>query len=100
MLGAFYMNDNYLQPIYNETDLEMYENFINSTNFKITNNDDFQSFLNSNIGNCIKLFITIGSQLITRQGKLLKVCNDYIILSQPREKLAVKLCDIKFLSVM
>lgn len=100
MLGVFYMNNDFLQPIHNENDLTIYENFINSQNLKIANTENFQSFLNNNIGNYIKIFIAVGNQLITRQGRLLKLCNDYLILSQPREKIAIKLCDIKFLSVM
>ncbi len=96
----FYMNDNFLKPIFNETDLTLYENFINSPEFKNTKSETFSSLLKNSVGKNIKIYIAVGNQLTARQGKLLDVFNDYIILSQNREKLAIKLCEIKFVSTI
>ena len=93
------MNDNFLKPIYNENDLETYENFINSPDFKSTKNETFSSFLKNLVKRNIKIYIVIGNQLTVRQGKLLEVFSDYIILSHGREKLVFKLCEIKFISI-
>ena len=92
------MNDNYLQPIYNENDLIQYENFINTITPKQTTN--FTEFIKNLKGKKIKIFMVVGNQITARQGKVLEVNNDYIILCQNCEKLAIKLCEIKFLSVM
>ena len=100
MLGVFYMNNDFLQPIYTENDLDNYEKYINSTYFKQTTNKSFTLLLNSSIGKNIKIFIPVGNNLTLRQGKLLGVYDDYLTISLNREKLAVKLCDIKFVSVM
>lgn len=94
------MNDNFLQPIYNENDLSAYENFINSPDFKINKNETFSSLLKNSVGKNIKIYMVIGNQLNQRQGKLLGVHNDYLTLTQNREKIAIKLCEIKFVSIM
>lgn len=94
------MNNDFLQPIYNENDLEHYEEYINSNYFKQAGNKTFTLLLNNSIGKNIKIFITVGNNLILRQGKLLGIFDDYLTISQNREQLAVKLYDIKFVSVM
>ncbi len=94
------MSDNLPTPIFNDNDLTVYENFINSINLKDNKNNDFSQFLTSNLNKIIKVYVVVGNNLTTRQGRLLNVGKDYIVLSQTREKLIVKLTDIKFLSVM
>ncbi len=94
------MNDNFLKPIYNENDLEAYDNFINSPDFKSTKTETFASLLECSMGKSIKIFIAVGNQLIARQGKLLGVFNDYLTLLGNREKISIKLCDIKFISII
>lgn len=93
------MYDNFLQPIYNDNDLKIYENYINSLDFKDTKNETFSSFLNSSIGKTVKIYIVVGNQLNVRQGKLSGVFNDYLTLFQNRQKFAIKLCEIKFISL-
>ena len=92
------MNDDFLQPIFSENDLIEYENFINTITPKVSQN--FTDFLNGLMNKRIKIFMVVGNQLIAKQGKVLEVNSDYIILLQNCEKLAIKLCEIKFLSVM
>ena len=48
----------------------------------------------------IKIYIAVGNQLFARQGKLSKVFEDFLILTQNREKIAVKFCEIKFISML
>lgn len=92
------MNDNFLQPIYNEKDLATYERYINLPDFKTTKSETFSSFLQSSIGKNVKIYITVGNQLNNRQGKLSGVFSDYLTLSQNCEKIAIKLSEIKFIS--
>lgn len=94
------MKDNFLQPIYNENDLQIYESFINSPELKNTKSENFSSFLSDYIGKNIKIYIAVGNQLNVRYGKLSGVFRDYLILIQSREKIAIKLCEIKFISVL
>lgn len=94
------MYDNFLQPIYNENDLTIYENYINSPDFKDTKNETFSSLLNSSIGKAVKIYIVVGNQLNVRQGKLSGVFNDYLTLFLNRQKFAIKLCEIKFISIL
>ena len=100
MFGVFNMYDNFLQPIYNESDLTVYESYINSPEFKTVKNESFSSFLNGSIGKTVKIYMVVGNQLTARQGKLSGVFCDYLTLTQNREKIAVKLCEIKFIVVM
>ena len=93
------MNENILKPIMNENDLEFYGNFINSPDFKRERNETFFSLLKNSVSKNIKIYMVVGNQLITRQGKILGVYSDYITLLQNREKLAIKLCEIKFISI-
>ena len=93
------MNDNYLQPLYSENDLKIYESFINSHDFKTTKNETFSSFLQSSIGKNIKVYIVVGNQLNLRHGKLSAVYSDFLILVQNREKIVIKLSEIKFISL-
>lgn len=92
------MNNNFLQPIFNEKDLTVYENFINSNDFKNAKNETFSSFLNNSIGKNVKIYVAVGNQLTARQGKLLGVYSDYLIITQNREKIAIRLSEIKFIS--
>lgn len=92
------MDDNFPIPIFSEKDLTVYENYLNSLNNK-PNNENFYGLLKANIGKSIKIYIVFGNQLAARQGKLLNVFSDYIVLCKNREKLAIKLNEIKFLSV-
>ena len=94
------MNDNLLKPILNENDLLAYENLINSPDFKKERNETFSSLLKNSVGQNIKIHMVVGNQLTTRQGKLLGVYNDYIAVTQNREKLAIKLNEIKFISMV
>lgn len=93
------MNDNFPIPIFNDDDLTVYENYLNSLNVKL-NNETFYELLKANVGKNIKIYIVFGNQLTARQGKLLNVFNDYIVLCKNREKLAIKLSEIKFISVI
>lgn len=92
------MNDNFPIPIFSDDDLTVYENYINSLNKP--NNNTFCELLKGHIGKSIKIYMVFGNQLTARQGKLLNVFDDYIILCKNREKLAIKLSEIKFISVM
>ena len=94
------MNDNYLQPLYSENDLKIYESFLNSPDFSKPKSQTFNSLLKNSIGKNIKVYIAVGNQLTARQGKLLTVFDDYIMLSQSREKTAIKLTEIKFISTI
>ena len=93
------MNDNFPIPIFSDDDLTVYENYLNSLNVKL-NNETFYELLKANVGKNIKIYIVFGNQLTARQGKLLNVFNDYIVLCKSREKLAIKLSEIKFISVI
>ncbi|MBO5090057.1 MAG: hypothetical protein IJD00_06985 [Clostridia bacterium] len=93
------MNDNFPIPIFSDDDLTVYENYLNSLNVKL-NNETFYELLKANVGKNIKIYIVFGNQLTARQGKLLNVFNDYIVLCKNREKLAIKLSEIKFISVI
>ncbi len=92
------MNNNFLQPIFNEKDLTVYENFINSNDFKNAKNETFSSFLNNSIGKNIKIYVAVGNQLTARQGKLLGVYSNYLIITKNHEKIAIRLSEIKFIS--
>lgn len=93
------MNDNFLKSILNESDLEAYANFINLPEFN-SKKETFSSLLNNTIGKSIKIYIAVGNQLFARQGKLSGVFDDFLILTQNREKIAVKFCEIKFISML
>ena len=93
------MDDNFPIPIFSDDDLTVYENYLNSLNVKL-NNETFYELLKANVGKNIKIYIVFGNQLTARQGKLLNVFNDYIVLCKNREKLAIKLSEIKFISVI
>lgn len=92
------MNDNFLQPIYNEKDLTTYERYINLPDFKTTKKETFSSFLNYYIGKNVKIYIAVGNQLNIRQGNISAIYDDFLILAQTREKIAIKLSEIKFIS--
>ena len=94
------MNDNFLKSILNESDLEAYEKFISLPEFNNTKIENFSSLLNNAIGKSIKIYIAGGNQLFARQGKLSGVFDDFLILTQNREKIAVKFCEIKFISML
>ena len=101
MVGVFYfMKEEYLKPILNENDLVSYENFINSSDFSKPKNQTFSSLLKNSVGKNIKIYIVVGNGLTAKYGKLLSVFDDYIMLFQNREKTAIKLTEIKFISVM
>ena len=91
------MDNNFPVPIFSENDLEIYENFINSPDFNAVQTPNFSSFLKSLNGKNIKIYITVGNQLTYRQGRLLNVFDDYIILAQNCIKIAIKLSEIKFI---
>lgn len=93
------MDDNFPIPIFSDDDLTVYENYLNSLNVK-PNNETFYELLKANVGKNIKIYIVFGNQLTAREGKLLNVFNDYIVLCKNREKLAIKLSEIKFISVI
>ena len=94
------MNDNFLQPIFNENDLSAYEKFINSPELKTKKRENFSAFLKNSIGKSIKLYIAVGNQLTARHGRLLNVFEDYIVLLQNREKTVIKLTEIKFITML
>ncbi len=94
------MKENFLQPIINENDLFTYEELLHSNEFKTQKRENLSSFLKSSQNKNIKIYIAVGNQLTARQGKLLNVFDDYIMLSQSREKTAIKLTEIKFISTI
>lgn len=94
------MNNDFLKPIYTEKDLSTYEDYINSPDFKPHKNNTFSSLLKNSKGNTIKIYIAVGNQLTVRQGRLLEVFDDYIAILQNREKLFIKLTEIKFIAMI
>lgn len=94
------MADNFPIPIFNDNDLRVYEKYINSINISQNNYTDFSQFLRSNLNKIIQVYVSVGNSLSTRKGRLLNIGKDYIVLYQNREKLIIKLNEIKFISVM
>ncbi len=94
------MDNNFPVPIFSDKDLTIYENYINSAEFSKPKNETFYELLKAYIGKNIKIYIVFGNQLSARQGKLLNVFDDYIFLCKNREKLAIKLSEIKFISLI
>ncbi len=94
------MDDNFPIPIFSDEDLTVYENYINSSAFSKPKTETFYELLKTLIGKNIKIYLVFGNQLTARQGKLLNVFNDYIILCKNCEKMAIKLSEIKFISII
>ena len=96
------MNQNFLNPITNESDLEQYEKYLNEE-FSALDNEKptLTAALISYIGRAIKVDCAIGNRLESRSGILTAVGEDFLTLKAlNRQEIIIQLNTVKFFTIL
>ncbi|MBR4116975.1 MAG: hypothetical protein IKK65_02725 [Clostridia bacterium] len=96
------MNDIFPLPLTNETDLEVYEEYLkNEFSENRHQPQTLTSILKGYIGKNVKADCAIGNRLESRIGLLTDVGENFLIIKPPnRQELIIHLGSLKFLSIL
>lgn len=94
------MYEKFPDSIKDENDLEIYENFLKSTDTH--SQSDLKEYLNKSKGKYIKAESFICGRMFPKYGILTDIGTDYIILkaAQNNSCTAIKLSDIRYITVL
>ncbi len=91
------MNDSFPVPIFNENDLEIYENYINSE----IPSKELANYLSRHIGKPVKIEALISNRIEIKSGILMEVGKDFLVLKLPEcQSIIIEGSCIKFITVM